>query len=117
MSFLYPRTITGYRYDIEGDMQYEGNNYSLIAGAQNLPASIQLTGTSGKPSDNLPTEASNETYYNVFVPLKVNHVVIARDLFKKRDMIIDDTGLRYEINGAYWDSLGFNMRCKLMVMN
>lgn len=116
LAFIYPRTVSVLRPDIEGDMKYETLDYLLVTGLSNLLASIQLTGITGRPNTNLPADASNETYWNIFIPFAqgMQTGVIARGLILLRDKITDDLNQAYEVVGAYWDSFGYNLRCKLL---
>lgn len=34
-------------------------------------------------------------------------------LIRKGDKIVDDTGIAYQIEGAYWNSLGWNVMARL----
>jgi hypothetical protein len=114
MSFIYPRLVSVERPVIGADMQQEKLSYAAVSGLNNLKASIQFKAITGRPNTDLPADPSNETYWAIFIPFSQSGGVITRGLIKLRDVVIDDTDLRYEAVGPYWNSLGYNLRCKLL---
>lgn len=79
--------------------------------AKNLPANIQFDRTGRPPTTGLPGDTQGRGSWKVFIPL-------ARapkpGMIKKRDIITDDTGTRYQVTNPYWNSLGFAGRCEEM---
>lgn len=114
MSFIYPRIISVVRPVVGNDMQYEQLVYEPVTDLNNLIASIQFKGITGTYNTSLPADASNETYWAIFVPFFPPNTIIADGLIQLRDVIIDDLTKRYEVVAPYWNSLGYNLRCKLL---
>jgi hypothetical protein len=114
MSFLYPRTVAITRPNTQlgpDDQGYlaatEGNETSIATG---LPASIQQTREPGKPEGGTPSDAPNRTVWNIFVPA----ASLALGGTTERDIVTDDLGKRYVVIAAYWNSLGYRLRCELL---
>ena len=106
MSFIYHRTIAITRPTHPsgvGAVAYGGQVPSgetpVISG---LPASIQLSKSGGKGMD-LPGD-SKDTMWRIFF-MAPNGTV------KEQDVITDDLGERYQVSGAYWNSLGYRCLC------
>lgn len=114
--FIYPRTISVSRPIDPANLSYSELNYSPVTGLSNLIASIQYGSISGVPNTQLPGDASNETYWDIYIPFAqgLQSGVIANGLILLRDKIIDDQSLQYEVVAPYWDSLGYKLRCKLL---
>lgn len=114
MSFLYPRTVSVSRPKAQtgvGQAAYGGTTESAetaVAGAQNLPANIQLAKEGRKPTADLPGDVSKTTFWKVFIPL----AAVANGVIKERDVVTDDLGLRYIVTAPYWNSLGYNLFCE-----
>jgi len=107
MSFIYPRTIAITRPTSDVTPGYT-SDYSGVepadetAVASDLPASIQLKKTSGKPDANLPADAG-KTLWTVLIPLGAAQL----GLIQTNDIVTDDLGQRYQVTGPYWNSLGY----------
>lgn len=108
MSFLYPRLVA-----ISRQAPVTGGGVKPYSGmepaeetsiASGLPASIQLAKERGKTEAALPSDAS-KTLWKVFIPLAYAPLGLIQD----RDIATDDLGLRYQVQGAYWNSLGANL--------
>lgn len=114
MSFLYPRTIAIRRAitnETPGSQPYSGTqeaNETVIATV--LPASIQLQSKGGTPEAGTPSDAFNMSRYAVMIP----RAAAAIGLITERDIVVDDLGKRYQVVGAYWNSLGYNLACTLL---
>lgn len=111
MSFIYPRTISVLRTPVNDDVSnhdYSARVPPLTVIASNIPASIQLRAQTTKPNTNLPQDVSNDTYWRIFIPKKA----LAKGIIKKSDVIEDEEGNRYEVDGDYWNSLGYNILAK-----
>lgn len=108
MSFVYPRVISVRRRPAEagvGAVGYGGSipeNETIIA--QGIDAAIQLSRDGRKPEANLPADGRKTTWRILF---KLPNGTVA-----DRDIIVDDLGLRYQVVGAYWNSLGYNCLCE-----
>lgn len=115
--FIYPDTVSLQTMNVTPDGAYAAASYTVVTNMANLIASIQFTGITGKSTTDSPSDASNETYWNIFIPFAQNKLsgVIANDLVHARDLLIDQNGKHYEVVAPYWDSLGYNLRCKLKV--
>lgn len=108
MSFMYPRTIAITRPASDVAVGYQPNYSGLnpaneTAVASGLPASIQLKKERGKPDPGLPGDAAAKSFWTVFIP----RGSAALGLIQTNDVITDDLGVRYQVIGAYWNSLGF----------
>jgi hypothetical protein len=114
VSFVYPRTIAITRpntNDTPGDRGYSGvtkaNETPIVSG---LPASIQLQSKGGAPLGGTPSDAFSMSRYAVMIPF----AAAALGLIEERDIVTDDLGKRYQVVGAYWNSLGHNLSCTLL---
>lgn len=115
MSFIYPRTIAITRPAIDTDVgyspTYSGTEPSTETPvAQDLPASIQMKKERGKPDPGLPADAAAKTFWTVMIPLGA----AALGLIQTNDIITDDLGNRYQVNGPYWNSLGYALLTELL---
>lgn len=106
MSFLYPRTISITRPHIQtgvGALPYGGllpsTETAILSG---IAASIQLKKEGGRPESALPSDASRKAYWTIFFKAALGAV-------QKRDIITDDLGIRYQITGDYWSSMGYSV--------
>lgn len=112
MSFMYPRLITISRPIPTagvGAIDYEvlqANDETVIA--SNIPANIQYDSTTDRITAKLPADAYRGMRWKVFIPLKS----IAKGIVKDNDVVTDDEGIRYQVSGAYWNSLGCNLKCE-----
>jgi hypothetical protein len=109
MSFIYPRTIAVHRPNVNttaGDRGYSGLTRTgeavVLTG---LPASIQRSKKGGTPDAGVPADAYGRTSYEVLIP----RTAAALGQIVENDIIVDDLGNRYQVAGAYWNSLGFNL--------
>lgn len=116
-NFIYPDLVSLYTINGTSDENYAQINYTPVSNMANLVCSIQFTGITGKPMTDSGSDASNETYWNIFIPFPQNKLsgVIPNNLIHSRDKLIDQNNKAYEVVGPYWDSLGYNLRCKLLV--
>jgi hypothetical protein len=111
MSFLFPRVISVTRPASPagvGAVGYmgvtKGTETPIIA---NIPASIQAKTTMARqPAGSLPAASPGPIVWRILIPLSAN---VARDVIKDRDLITDDLGDRYQVEAAYWGSLGWNL--------
>jgi hypothetical protein len=114
MSFLYPRTVAITRpntNDTAGDRGYSGvTKAAETAIASGLPASIQLQSKGGTPEGGTPSDAFTMSRYAVMIPQSA----AALGLIEERDIVTDDLNKRYQVVGAYWNSLGYNLSCTLL---
>ena len=105
MSFVYPRTIAITRPGAQtgvGAQGYGGQSpQSETAVASGVPASIQQTKKGGSGGDiaGLPAGVPRSMWDIFFV--------LPNGTVQDRDIITDDTGIRYQVYGAYWNSLGY----------
>jgi len=105
MSFLYPRTVSIARTATAataGLVSYNDLEQETTV-ASGLEASIQLKKEHGKPAADLPGDALERTLWTIFIP---NQPIT---LIQSRDVVIDETGVRYQILAPYWNSLGYNL--------
>lgn len=120
-SFIYPRTISVYRQKTTssvGDRGYSAERgptdvNAVIAGGaalSGLSASIQLDRQGQHNQVGLPTDAAHATVWKIFIPKSE----AALGSIKTTDIVIDDTGVAYQVFGPYWNSLGYQLRCTLL---
>jgi hypothetical protein len=114
MSFIYPRVVSVRRPNADaavGAQPYsglsEGNETQIAAG---LPASIQLARKGGGPDAGVPSDAYGRVSFNVLIPAGSASI----GLITENDIIVDDLGKRYQVSGAYWNSLGYNLTTDLL---
>lgn len=111
---LYPRTVSITRPDVLPGVGIQG--YSAITEANEtsiatgLPASIQSVRQRGAPEGGDPTAAPDRSQWDIFIPSSA----AVLGLTTERDVVTDDLGKRYVITAAWWDSLGYRLRCELL---
>src|ERR1700723_3385518 len=94
---LYPRAVSISRQQSQlqaGDAGYlasTAGNCSPVAGATDLPASIQQTREPGAPEGHTPSDAPNRSVWNIFIPGEA----AALGLITERDQVTDDLGKNY----------------------
>jgi hypothetical protein len=115
LSFVYPRIISISRPNVPAETSTPGlqsiaeftpADQTIVA--LGLPASIQLDRGGGPPPGQLPGDARKAGQYRVMIPLGA---IGGPPAILDRDIVTDDTGLRYQIASAYWNSLGWNLKC------
>ena len=125
MSFLYPRTVSFSRPTITpptqvGDQGYEAQRGAAdatpesgddvaLAGLANLKCSIQLDRQGQANPTNLPTDV-REALWRIFIPGRS----AALGQITEHDIATDDLGKRYDVVSAYWDSLGYQIKARLL---
>lgn len=106
MSFIYPRVIAVTRPI--GDTSVGLAGYSGLSAQNETPvisgvaASIQLKKQGGSPEAGLPGDVAKKPYWAIFFRLPNGTV-------QKHDIITDELGIRYQVDGCYWNSLGYNV--------
>lgn len=113
MSFPYNKSISIFRAptgDSINDHNYEGRIPPLTEIFTALPCSIQRGSQTSKPITGLPQSSSNDTYWTIFIPRQYAN---DGDIVE-HDIGVDNTSKRYEIVGAWWDELGYNLLGKLL---
>ena len=112
MSFIYPRTVSIRRQNVQttaGVQPYSGNlatNETVIA--PGLAASIQEKRERSTPDAGLPSDAYARAGWSIFIPSS------DRTLIRERDIVVDDIGKRYQVLAAYWNSLGYKVAADLL---
>jgi len=104
MSFLYPRTISVYRNaaSASAGLQPYSDAIAPTLVASGIPATIDLKKESGVQPAGLPGDTARRTYWNINFPGALGLVL-------DRDIIVDDLGQRYQVTGAYWTMLGYQV--------
>ncbi|MGA7781090.1 MAG: hypothetical protein WCA85_25750 [Paraburkholderia sp.] len=108
MSFIYPRTISVTRPNTDLAAGY-APNYSGVEPTDETPiatglqASIQLKKGLGRPDPNVPADAAQKSLWTVLIPAGSAQL----GLIQTNDIITDDLGVRYQVTGPYWNSLGY----------
>lgn len=112
MSFMYPRTVALTRPAPSAQFGNVGYNAELPVNetvvASGLPASIQLSRQGAKPDAMLPGDQDKRTYWKVIIPLGA----LAQGVARVRDLVTDDLGVRYQVLGPYFNSLGYTLLCE-----
>jgi hypothetical protein len=108
MSFVYPRTIAITRPNVDVAPGYTPTYSGVLPSqetpiASGLPASIQLKKEKGRPDANLPADQDAKTLWSIFIPAGS----AALGLIQNDDIVTDDLGVRYQVTGPYWNSLGY----------
>ncbi len=107
MSFIYPRTVAVTRPNRDTTVGFAG--YSGLSAADEtavvsgLAASIQLKKQGGAPEAKLPGDVAKKPFWAIFIRRAALGVI------RKHDIITDDLGNRYQVDGCYWNSLGYNI--------
>jgi hypothetical protein len=111
---VYPRIVTIHRPNANnapGDRGYSGlTKAAETVVASNLSASIQLRSRGGEPDASVPADAYGRASWNIFIPV----AVIAIGTVTENDVIVDDLGKRYQVAGAEWSPLGYNITADLL---
>lgn len=108
VSITRPNPLTGVGIVAGGYSAVTKGNESTVA--TGLPASIQQTREPGSPEGRTPSDAPDRTVWNVFIPA----ASAANGLITERDIVIDDLAKRYVVIAAYWNALGYRLRCELL---
>jgi hypothetical protein len=114
MSFIYPRLISISRPTVPAETNTPGlqpiaefTPADQTSVATGLPASIQFDRGGGPPPGQLPGDARKAGQYRILIPLSA---IGGPPAILDRDFVTDDSGLRYQIASAYWNSLGWNLK-------
>lgn len=125
-AWLYPRTIDVHRPKVQTIASgpnvatlkpYTGTTTDTTSPTgediifTGLPAGVQfispLTRSAGS---NLPSDTHAPGAWRIFIPARFAGI----GTIENRDIIIDDTANRYQVEDAYWTSFGFNLRARLL---
>lgn len=113
MSFLYPHTVSIARPEAqagEGAMDYGGKTQAgETVIAQSIPAAFDLRREGQKNPTGIPGDGTRPTY-DCRIPRKA----LARGAVKNLDIVIDEEGLRYQVVGPFWASMGYALRVELL---
>lgn len=108
MSFIYPRVIAISRPTPTtgiGALPYQAlSSSSETMLFTNIAASIQHRGSNVLKAG-LPADANTGNQWNILFNLPNGSVW-------ERDVITDEFGKRYQVNTAYWNSLGYQCECE-----
>jgi hypothetical protein len=109
-NFMYPRTISVTRP--QGQSGVGAVGYSGVTKAtespvlSGIPANIQAKTTMARqPTGSLPAAPPGPIVWRVFIARNI----VANGVILDRDIITDDLGCRYEVQAAYWNSMGWNI--------
>jgi hypothetical protein len=122
MSVIYPRTCSIKRSIPPADAStssgvgfigYSGMQRETSGGrgemtiASNVACSIQATSTGRATRTNgLPSDAPGPVHWRILIPKRL----VARGAVRDRDVVIDDENIRYHVEAAYWNSLGYQLK-------
>lgn len=114
---MYPRTITIKReaaMTAVGDVgSYGGTRASTETTiASGLPASIQYYSTSLPNESGLPGNAYGRGRWRIFIPIEGGGVKSLG--IQRADIVIDETGERYQVHAPWPDSLGWNLSADMV---
>lgn len=106
---MFPRTISILRPTRNTGVGAQGYGSSSTAGEtvlfSGLSAEVQLVRRVGHPAPGVPADASLMGYdiyiQNAVLPLSAG--------LRRGDIVVDDTGQRYQISGAEWNVLGWRL--------
>lgn len=118
MSFIFPRTITIRRTAVStavGALPYQGRteaNEADVAGAVDLPASIQSKSRSRTMGESLPSDPKNWPRWQIIIPKRSAGL----GLIQQGDIVVDDLGVRYQVVAPYWNSLGYQLDCEMLAV-
>lgn len=118
VNLLYPRTIQIRRPNkpattavgdvgFGGDDQITNETVILI----NIPANISYKGRGYSAPAELPTDSKGSRWV---ITLPVNAAKLGT--IHPNDIAVDDTGLRYKVDGPDWQILGYELQCELLVI-
>jgi hypothetical protein len=108
---VYPHRIRVLRPKMEGGFGAQGyagmreSNEEQIA--VNLPAAIQARGSGKGNEAELPGDAPTTTWL-ILIPA----YALARNTVRMRDIIVDETGVRYQVTNPYNTVFGHNLRAR-----
>lgn len=107
-ALLYPNTVTILRLPIGVTLGGVGYGGHLAADESQLftgvACNIGLRRTAGSPDPGLPADALNRTAWRILFP----RPALALNSMQPRDILLDELGVRYQINEADWSLLGYN---------
>lgn len=114
MSFLYPHTVIVKRPGAqsgEGGLSYGGQTQGAEQQitANPVPCNIELRREGQKNATGLPGDANRPTY-----DVRIPRAALANGTIFDRDILVDGLGLRYQVVGPYWNSLGYALRVELL---
>lgn len=109
---MYPRTVAITRPQGQtgvGNVGYSGVLASTeVPVVSGIPANIQAKTTMARvPNGSLPAQPPGPIVWRVYIPLNA----VAMGVIKDRDVVTDDLGDRYQVEAAYWNSMGWNLAC------
>ena len=118
MGFLYPRTIT-----IQGRITYarsgvqpmrEANTSQTLPVALNVPCSIQYDRAGQPPITADPLDPEYRGTWKILIGQRnaVAFGVPGPGAIRNGDVLTDDVGGGYKVSQAYWNSLGWNLKCE-----
>lgn len=109
--FIYPRVVTLSRPNPtsgKGALGYQGllpaDEEVLFTG---LEASIQHRGGTANPTG-LPGDSMSVPVWKIILP----PWSLTNGQINDRDIFTDDTGIRYQVQASYWNSLGYSCNCE-----
>jgi hypothetical protein len=117
--FLFPHTIRVTRPEAPtavvptavGKQPYQGVRADTEAPTLfEVPASIQYSATGRAKGADLPSDTPSLTVWRIMTP----RGLLERNAITERDVVIDELGRRFQVNAAYWTSLGYSMRATLL---
>jgi hypothetical protein len=124
MSFVYPRTISVYRYPRFaagtgglGLQAYQEpqtvNGVSIWTTTPiytGLVCSIQEYRSGQRPVEDLPGSTLVTPTWKIYIPAQR----LPKGSIFVRDFVIDDLGIKYHVIDPYWNSLGYRAYCVLL---
>lgn len=109
-NLIYPRTVSIFRPKNQaavGAVPYQGltptKEDALFTG---LDAGVQWRSTIGRVPVGVPGDTASMGYWEVLV------VGLAIGAVQDRDVVVDDEGIRYQVFGAYWTPLNYQLKCQ-----
>jgi hypothetical protein len=118
MSFMFPRTITiqGRVTPARAGVQplREANGSQTTPVATNVPCSIQYDQAGQAPLTGLPLDPEYRGTWKIFIGQRnaVAFGVPGPGSIRNGDVLTDDIGGGYKVSQAYWNSLGWNLKCE-----
>lgn len=105
MSWMYPRTVTIKRSKAPagvGLQPYSGrqpDTETLVLA--DVPANIQANTVSKDPLGGMPASSVGRGQWKIFLP------TVTRGVLLQNDILIDDTGIRYNVTQPYWNGFQY----------
>lgn len=112
MSFLYPRTISIQRA-AQTFSATEGATQTLTTVISNVPCMIDLKRPKGNSMPvGFPGKSNTDAPMPYWYMTCAGYSIAAADTVQQADIVTDDAGLKYKVEGVWWSPIGTVLACE-----